>query len=218
MSAHIDIRPGAQVLVALPGADDHVHRALVRDVSSRGIELTPARRGNGVLEVQRGASVVLYVRHGARSYRLTGRVAGVKESSALGFTVDGLSEARLSERRTFYRQDTRIEPGHAALLHEEYGALPLEETTILDVSGGGLRLRTSTPVQPGTRLSLSFVLDDDPLEVDVEAEVLRVVPPEPPRRFFHLHCAFLETPRAITERIVRFVFRQQVAESQRRVS
>lgn len=217
MSAHIDVQPGAQVIVAPPGDGSQPYQALVREVSERGIELTPARRGNGVLDVTPGQALVVYVRHGGRSYRMTATVTATPGSSALGFTIGDLSAARLSERRAFYRQDTRIEPSYAARLDEE-GPMPLTETVILDVSGGGVRLRTSTPVAAGARLQLVFALDDDPLEVDVETEVLRVVPPEPPRRTFHVHCAFVETSRRVTERIVRFVFRQQVAENQRRAS
>lgn len=214
----IDIEPGARVSVVPSDGSVETYEAVVRSVTEAGVALTGARRGSEFLEVEPGEDLSLFIHVGRRPYRFAAMVASREESAASGFTIEAVSSAEQAQRRQFFRLQTRLEPSYACRVDDEEGELPLREPLILDISGGGVRLRTLSPVRAGGRVRLAFALDDDPLEIEVEAEALSVVPPKPTRRYFHVHCRFVDVPRAVVERIVRFVFRQQVAESQRRAS
>jgi hypothetical protein len=214
--AFIDIKPGMQVFVTPPDGSTGAYGAIVRSVTADAITLTGARRGSQFLSVEPGQSLALQIHYGGRPYRATATVERVEGAPSAGFTIEPPTSAEYAQRREFFRVDTRITPDHAAYLDEDDGPMHLEETTILDISGGGMRLRTVSPVPAGAVLQLSFPLGDD--AVEIRAEALSVLAPQPPRRFFHVHCRFVDAPRQMTERIVRFVFRQQVAENQRRAS
>lgn len=62
-----------------------------------------------------------------------------------------------------------------------------------------------------SRLRVSFALRDEPGEFDVQADV-RVVRQAEGQHTYRIHCKFLELARADAERIVRWTFREQIAQ------
>jgi c-di-GMP-binding flagellar brake protein YcgR len=216
---YIDIRAGMRLYLSAP-EDPFGPRfvADVRGVSDAGIRTTAAVRDTHVLTSSVGQALTCFIALAGRQFRFDSRVIEVDGSPAASLLLAHPERAEKIERREFYRVMTRIEPQVAARYDEDGELVVLSDALLLDISGGGARLRTATPPRAGERIHLGFRLDDDPHPVALDATVLRLVPPEQGRRFFQVHCQWIDLPPALREQIVRFVFRQQVAENQRRAS
>lgn len=120
-----------------------------------------------------------------------------------------------TERRHHYRVITRIVPRRASWFDEDEVTLRAFDAIILDISGGGMLIQSRDRLPPGTRLSVIFAVDGDPVEFDVRAVVVGVhtTPPSAGRmssNTFRIHATFTDLPRLDAERIVRYVYRQQL--------
>ena len=104
-----------------------------------------------------------------------------------------------------------IAPRRCALLDDAGAETQQLHGVILDLSGGGILLQATDFVAPGSRLRLVFELEGDPLEMDVAAIVLSGNRAASNARQFRMHCQFLELNKDEMERLVRFIYRQQVA-------
>ena len=121
-----------------------------------------------------------------------------------------------AERRQSYRVITRIVPRYAARVDETLEEPEHLDAVILDISGGGALIQSRQMVPFGAHLRLRFALEGDPLELDVAAVVtqVRATPIMAGRvvyiPHYRIHCAFRDVTRRDTERIVRYVYRQQL--------
>lgn len=73
-----------------------------------------------------------------------------------------------------------------------------------------MQLEVEQPVRVGDRLRLIFVLYGDPHEIDVEVLTLGVRQLDTPGSLYRAHARFIDIEHALQERIVRFVFREQL--------
>lgn len=121
-----------------------------------------------------------------------------------------------AERRQSYRVITRIVPRYAARVDEALSEPVPLDAVILDISGGGALIQSRQLVPVSARLRLRFAVDDDPIEFDVQAiaSQVRATPIMAGRvvyiPHYRIHCSFTDVSRRDTERIVRYVYRQQL--------
>lgn len=208
---YVDLRPGTRVNVAPPDGDlGASFEATVRSVTDNAIRLTMPERGEDVLSIDAGQPITLFTSLHGQVYRFSTKVRLIETAPVEGLVIEPPAEAEKNERRTFYRLMTRIVPRYAAQVVKDGVERPLSENVILDISGGGLQMQTLTRLEPGSRLHIVFALDGDPLEMEVTLDVLTVNPPVRGGRFYRLHGRFASVPRSEVERLVRYVYRQQV--------
>lgn len=208
---YVDLRPGTRVNVApMEGDLGASFEATVRSVTENAIRITMPERSEEVLAIDAGQPITLFTSLHGQVYRFSTKVRLIETSPVEGLVIEPPAEAEKNERRTFYRLMTRIVPRYAAEVGRDGAEHLLAENVILDISGGGLQMQTLTRLEPGSKLHLVFSLDGDPLEMEVTLDVLTVNPPARGGRFYRLHGRFAGVPRSEVERLVRYVYRQQV--------
>lgn len=208
---YVDLRPGTRVNVApMDGDLGASFEATVRSVTENAIRLTMPERDDEFLMIDAGQPITLFTSLHGQVYRFSTNVRLIETSPVEGLVIEPPTEAEKNERRTFYRLMTRIVPRYAAEVRRGGVEQALSENVILDISGGGLQMQTLTRLEPGAKLHLVFSLDGDPLEIEVMVDVLTVNVPSRGGRFYRLHGRFASVPRSEVERLVRYVYRQQV--------
>lgn len=207
----VDLPPGTILKVSPPGDPlGAAYEATVRSVLPSGLRLGLPQRDDRTLELEAGARLTMFTTVHGNVYRFQSNVRMVQTDED-AFVIEHPREAERTERREFYRLVTRITPRRCALLDDEGREVKQIPTVILDLSGGGVLMQATEFVTPGARIRLLFELDGDPLEMDVAAIVLSGNRPASNARQFRLHCQFLELSKSEMERLVRFIYRQQVA-------
>lgn len=211
MPAFVDLAPGV-VLQVYPetGPLDEAYQAVVRSVSDAGVHLSVPRRGPETLPLAPGHRVRAFAAINGQIFRFDCTVKMTEQSPQQAVVLAPPEEASNAERREFFRLITRVTPRYAARVDHDLVELQPISATILDISGGGLQVQTREWVPTGSLIRLIFVLDDDPLELDVQAVALSVLRPER-QQHYRVHLRFVDVSRADVERVVRHVFRQQVA-------
>lgn len=185
----------------------------VRRIDRRGLLIDIPRLDGEDMYVQPGETLSMYVQIHGRLYEFESRV----RSSDLQILLDEPGAAKKTERRSFYRLMLSITA--VMTIAQGEGEEPLsEEVSVLDLSGGGARVRTSSELASGTELELEFSTDRRILRL--KAEVIRSSATETGRGGLRheAHCMFTEIVRGDQDEIVRFVFQKQREFSQRGVA
>jgi c-di-GMP-binding flagellar brake protein YcgR len=208
---YVELQPGTRVSIAPKGGDlGAVYEATVRSVTEHAVRLTMPEREHEFLNVEPGESITMFLSRQGQVYRITSRVRLIETSPVEGLVIDPPAEAVKNERRSYYRLLTRIVPRYAAVVGRGGAEEPLGENVILDISGGGLQMQSKSRIEAGARLHLVFAVDGDPLEIEVLVDVLTVHPPVNGGRVYRFHGRFAGVPRSEVERIIRYIYREQL--------
>lgn len=224
MADFVELQPGMRVMVPSPeGAIAGYFSSTVRRIDRRGLLIDIPRLDGEDLFLKPGQQLKMFVQIHGRLYEFESRV----RSADLQVLLEEPGAAKKTERRSFYRlmlsipAVITIEQPHREGADEgdEEDDEPLtEEVTILDLSGGGARMRTDTELAVGTQFELKFPTDRRSLRLT--AEVVRVTATETARggTRHEAHCMFTDIVRGDQDEIVRFVFQKQREFSQRGVA
>lgn len=217
MASHIDLKRGQRITVTSDGdASDVSREAIVRHVSEAGIHIGWARGGDERLDLRPDDELTLTIHLNGRMYRCRSRVLEVQEFPTVAVTIARPTEAQREERREFFRLLTGIDPRYAVRLDGDGEELEQIDVRILDISGGGVQLRSRRWISVGTRIRLIFSLEDDPVELDVLALALTVLLPDQRRSTYRINAEFVDLDQQVREQIIRFIFRQQLFGRQKR--
>jgi c-di-GMP-binding flagellar brake protein YcgR len=209
--AFLDLSPGLELQVfPEPGSIEHAYDTVIASVTDDAIRVTLPRRGDERLSVRPGQRLSAYVAVNGQLHRFSSTVTMTEDFPREALVLTPPDEASNAERREFYRLVTRVTPRYAARIDHHLVELQPLTASVLDLSGGGLQMRTREWVPTGSRIRLVFSLEDDPLEFDLQMAALSVFRPER-QQHYRIHCRFVDAPSADVERLVRHVFRQQVA-------
>lgn len=191
------------------------YEAHVWSVLPTALRLSAPQLEDDVLEVHAGMRLTMFtsVRNNVYRFQSTVRMVDEEEGS---FLLEMPHEAERTERRQFFRLVTRIVPRRCVLLDDHGNEGESVRVVILDLSGGGALLQSRDVVEPGSRLRMVFALEGDPLELDIAALVLSVSRPSSGAQQFRVHCQFLDPDKSETDRLVRFIYRQQLLERRKR--
>lgn len=212
MPSYVELRPGQRVSV-LPdaGALSQGFVSVIRHVSPETVRLDMPRRGEQAIAVSSGDDVMLMLELHGRLYTFMSSVQAVETAPVEVMYIDRPSAVEQSERREFFRLALTIRPRYAAVLTADDEERERLDAAIRDISGGGVQLTTKQYVAPGDRVRLMFDLGHDPVEADVRAITTNeLVESRRPGRTYRVNAQFERLPRAVQDRIVRFIFRQQV--------
>ena len=218
MPRFIELRPGLRVNV-MPGHSmlSVSYQAVIRQVTEEGIRLDGPRRDSDRLAPAPGDRLTLIVQLHGRMYTCTSKVLEVQDVPVESMLIEHPTEVRHNERRQFYRLLTNIAPRYAARIDADGEELERLDTQIVDVSGGGVQMRVEQWLPVGSRVRLIFALEQDPLEIDVAVMALAVQRPDVRRSYYRVNAKFADIEREMQERIIRFIFRQQMLLRQKRV-
>ena len=211
MPEFIDLRPGLMLNV-MPGHSmlSVSYQAVIRRVSDDGIRVDRPRQGESRLELRPGDDVTLILQLHGRMYTCTSRVLEVQDVPIESLLLEHPAEVKHNERRQFYCLLTSITPRYAARTNKEGDELDRLDVRIVDISGGGVQMRVKEWVPVGSLVRLVFALEQDPLEIDVNVLALAVQRPDVRRSYYRINSKFIEIERDIQERVIRFIFRQQM--------
>ena len=219
MADFVELRPGMRVMVPSPkGVIAGYFSSTVRRVDGRGVLIDIPRLDGEDLPLKSGQTIQMFVQLHGRMYEFESRIHSVEFQVLL----EEPDAAKLTERRSFFRllftltaEMTLLSDNEDEDQDEEPST---EEVAIVDLSGGGARVRTSFEVPIGTQIALEFLIEGSPLRL--MAEVVRSTANETARRAirYEAHCRFTQINRSDEDRIVRFVFQKQREFSKRGVA
>jgi c-di-GMP-binding flagellar brake protein YcgR len=206
----LDLKPGHRVQVRPAGArNGRGHDSTVLEIEATTVLIEVPTREGEPLRLRPGDQVHVSLQAHGRRYSFDTAVQSLHDGPQPGVSLEMPSAVAQHDRREFYRLPIMIHPRYAALTDKDGEEVERVELVIADISGGGLRLRAHRWVPVGTRMRLIFDLGDDEDELDALAEAVSV--DEDGRRgSYRVNARFVEPSRQLEERIVRFVFSQQV--------
>lgn len=219
MSDFIDLRAGVPLNVLPRGGVvtlSSSYESVVRHVTDAGVRIDMPRRGSVALDLEVGDELALLVQLHGRLYTLMSRVIELQPAGDF-ILVATPREADQSERRQFYRLITNIRPRRVSRVTNEGEELQLLAATIMDLSGGGVQLQMQQWVPVGAHLRIEFPLEGDPLDVEVDCLAVGVLRPDSRRSFYRVNARYVNVARETQERIIRFIFRQQLVLRQKGV-
>ena len=214
MSDFVELRPGMRLSIPDPEESlDSYYTSTVRKVDGRGVLIDrPAVEGEE-LSLVAGEEFVMFTQYHNRTFRF---VTEVLESD-LQVLVKQPTEAKRMERRSFYRLLITI-PLVSAEVVAARGAGEPVEALIVDISGGGVRLRIDKSLPDGTRLQLVFVLNGQRLRLNAEVVHVSTLERRGATARYEAQCAFVDISVAEQDLIVRFIFEKQREFSSRGVA
>ncbi|MDP2328508.1 MAG: PilZ domain-containing protein [Dehalococcoidia bacterium] len=211
MSSFIDLKPGTRVNVTPPeDPGGATYECTIRQVTPRGMRLSTPRRDGEVLEVVPGEELAMFTMLHGRVYRFQVAVRLVEFTEYDSITVELPAEAERTERRAYYRLPTRIEPRLAMRLDDAGKEVQRLNVTVMDMSGGGMLLQVREYIPSGARIRIVLELEGEPLELDMLMQALSVQRPSTSAQYYRVNSQFIDPDRRERERVVRYIFRQQV--------
>lgn len=216
---YVVLAPGLRLTVQGPARAGRsgTYEAVIRYVSELLLRIDHPRRGDVDLEVRVGERLDCTTLLHGRIHAFDAVVRAIDEGAS-SLILEPPSEVRRIERRRYYRLPVTIVPRHAALLDEDDEEVQRIDARLLDISGGGAQVRSRQPLATGARVKLVFALDGESDPLEVYATVLAAEQPDPRSTATHAHARFDGLGRRTEERIVRFIYKQQVLLSQRRAA
>jgi len=217
MTGYIELRPGQHVTVQHSGAPpEDAYVARVRGVGSMQVRLEPPRRAGERMPLAPGDEVVLLIESQQKLFTCESQVIEVIDLPVEMVTIRRPQAADHAERREYYRLPTSIQPRYLGLTNDDQEELGRIDAVLMDLSGGGLQLRSKQPVEIGALLRVIFMLDGDPVDLDVTIQALSVLP-EVRTPQYRIRGTYVRLPRHMQERLIRFIFREQVERLKRGV-
>ena len=211
MANHIDIVPGQRLRVLLADAagSDQGFDTVVRHVGVDFFRVDHPRSGQERAQLFPKDRVVLRLELHGRLYSFDSIVRQVEEVPSEIVTMSLPQGVEHTERREFYRLAVHITPLYAARVDDQRGEIERLDATVLDISGGGIQLSTKQPVELGARLHLVILTGGDSIEVEVKVVAGGSKKDDRLSRY-RVNTQFIDLQRVMRERIVSFVFREQV--------
>lgn len=214
-SAAITLRTGQRVRLEWLDREEEpgVSSSIIEEVKDDMVYvLAPMLRLRAV-SVPLGARVRVGLRLEAGYYTFTTEVweQVYHPQALLGLRLPDEMERR--DQRAYYRLPLTIQPEAAAVVDAEGQRIREVRATVVNLSGGGLEMVVPEPLRAGDQVSMQLRLDD--LPVSIMMRVRSVEDPGGGRFNYRAHCQFIDPPRGLRERIIRFVYREQVRRRQR---
>lgn len=208
--ATIEPVPGMRVhLTTLARRGSVTHEGTVQRADDDGLEVAVAADALADFWRVPGQAVSAALSHGGRRYLFDATLTGTTASPVpkLRLVLPEPAYAFRADERTVFRLPlgTELLP---ATVTTAGGTASTVSGVLVDLSAGGLQLKVRTPVPPGSRLALAVPTPPHGT-VPVQAEVVAVSAdgPEGPWR---LHARFVALPPAAEQRIVRYLYEEQL--------
>jgi c-di-GMP-binding flagellar brake protein YcgR len=144
----------------------------------------------------------------AETYVYAAWITGMRPPDTMVVLVQGLP--RKDQRRQYVRERVGLPPLPMVPVNEHGDpAGDMQEVTVTDLSGGGIRLEIERPVEQDQSIAITMDLGDEPFEVIVT--IVESVTTIKGRQIVRGY--FSEIPERCRRDIIRFVFREQIRKS-----
>lgn len=142
------------------------------------------------------------------TYVYAGWIVGMRPPDTMVVLVQGLP--RKDQRRQFVRERVAMPPLPMVPVNEHGQTVgDMQEVTVTDLSGGGMRLEMDKPLGPDQRMLVTFDLGDAPFDVTVT--VVESIQTIKGRQIVRGYFSEIEERRR--RDIIRFVFVEQIRKS-----
>lgn len=146
-----------------------------------------------------------------------------KSNNVYILVTELISELRKYQRREFYRFSCALEMYTRMLEREEIHAiekgkpcpfqteLPLKRSTIVDISGGGIRFVSEQKYEPGSLLYCNYYLlaGEEQKKYEIIVKVLAVRELEHKAGTFEHRVQYYNLDKAVREEIIKFIFGEE---------
>lgn len=174
-----------------------------------------------LLPVDGEYEICFYTKSGI--FQCAARVVDRYKSEGIYFLLFELtSNLRKNQRREFYRYNCVLNMGSRELKEEELDAmeqpggepernLPLQQSVIVDISGGGLRFVSGCKYEQGTMIYLTYTLFQNGLEkvYELTGKVLKVKEVENKKGLFEHRVQYVSINNKEREEIIRYIFEEE---------
>ena len=131
----------------------------MRRIDDRGLVIDIPRQDGEDLPLQTGQRIKMFVQIHSRMYEFDSRVRQIE----FQLLLDDPGEAKHTERRAFFRLLVTI-PGRVWVITDDLEDEPeLEDVAVIDLPGGGARIRSEGAFPVGAELELQLSIDGSPL-------------------------------------------------------
>src|SRR5204863_6903164 len=135
------------------GALDAAFVSTIRHVSPVAVRMDVPRRGSEPMELAADDDLMIMVDLSGRLYTFATRVQRMEDGGD-AVLIDRPRIVEQSERRQFFRLAINIRPRYSAVVDEQGNEKTRLESMILDISGGGVQMRTKQAVEIGDRIQI----------------------------------------------------------------
>lgn len=191
--------------------NDRAHFVLSRVEETAGDRLwvTMPVRAAAFVPLALDMPVIAYVKHEDGVYLMHGRVTGRRFQPIPMLEITATSRIQRRPTREYVRLRIILVPTSLMLLSEDEPPARLA-ATIVNLSAGGLMLRTRQRLEVEQRLHLVVELPDQGDVVDTTISVLRVEPRRAERGcYYEAGCCFIDLSDHQRDLITAFIFRSQ---------
>ncbi|HEY8490593.1 MAG TPA: PilZ domain-containing protein [Dehalococcoidia bacterium] len=208
--AQLRLVPGLRVLLQTVEGDAlREHAAAVLAVED-GAFLVPAPAKGGRPWRSPGRHVAVHASQDGRDYVFDTEVLGLADGAPPRLRLAVPARVFPFERREYYRLPKVLRPAAAGVLDAAGNTARVLDPVVVDIGGGGLRFLEDRPVPAGSTVWLELPLTGPADAVHVQAEVVAARGPEPHEPRHSMSARFVGLSPADRQRILRFVFQQQV--------
>lgn len=235
MANHLSkyIAPGCRVDLQAKGRPRQKDDWEIKSYQSRVLDILSDDRLEIAMPMEKSKLILLPVdsEYDAYFYSESGlyqshvRVADrYKNDKVYVLVLDLVSNLRKQQRRAYYRFSCSLEMGSRVLREEEEAALsdignqdilllplPLQSSTIVDISGGGLRFVADFTYEVHSLILCSYTLliNNDYKEYNLIGRVLSVKELENRKGVFEHRIQFVSMGRTEQEEIIKYIFDEE---------
>ncbi|MCC6628033.1 MAG: flagellar brake protein [Chloroflexi bacterium] len=158
--------------------------------------------------------VMLHVKREEGAFALRARVIGCRWQPAPVLELASLGEIVRRPPREYVRLRVRLIPARVVVLDDDGGETRLA-ATIVNLSAGGVLLRSRQALRPGQQVALTIELPPARGVIHATTRVLRVDLRQAERGvYYDAGCSFIALTEADRDLITGFIFRSQVRQRQ----
>lgn len=207
----VEIRAGmAATLQTLRGVSLREYHTLIEDLGPDSVTVLAPMEGRRYQPLAVGQPVAVHFREDGKGYLFDAAVLRTYQNPQPVVELAAPRTVYPYERREYYRLMTRLTPRSAIYLDAQGGEVRPVPAVVLDISGGGLQFASPNPLPPGAQVRFELPLDEAEPPLTALARVLNVREPEEGRELYRFNARFEDLTARERERIVRYVFQQQI--------
>lgn len=181
----------------------------VEDVRDDRLWVAMPMRAGMFLPLPLDTRVVVHIKREDASYALHTRVVGRRLQPTPMLELLATSDVQRQQRRQYVRLQIVLVPTYAAIVSED-GTETRLAATIINISAGGVLLRSRQPLAVGQRVRLAVELPAPGGAISATANILRVETRRADRgHFYEAGCAFADLTDRDRDLITKFIFRFQ---------
>lgn len=220
----VEIQP-VERLEENSGAGDKVYFSKIYDILSEDtMEILMPMEQTRLILLSVDSEYDLVVYHGTGLYQCLVRVVDrYKSNNVYLLRVELVSNLRKYQRREFYRFSCALQMYVRTLQEDEVQAvesrrpytltpgLPLQQSVIVDISGGGLRFVADQVYEPESLLYIFYKLQNGQAEktYEIVGRVLNVKELENRKGMFEHRVQYYDMDQKTREEIIRYIFQEE---------